>query len=97
MPQDKELPEKSHSEQLQDNGIYVFMGDVDADSVQPIIEWILVENHVSKKKKKDYRILVITYDLNKSIVILEDKWAANFDKFIKELNKLIITENKLVL
>ena len=58
MPQDKELPEKSHSEQLQDNGIYVFMGDVDAESIQPIIEWILVENHVAKKKKKELLLMI---------------------------------------
>jgi hypothetical protein len=51
----------------------------------------------SKKKKKDFRILVITYDSNKSIVILEDKWAANFDKFAKEINKFIETDNNLIL
>jgi len=59
MPQDKELPEtRPHSEQLQDNGIYVFMGDVDEESVQPIIEWILAENHVVKKKKKELLLMV---------------------------------------
>ncbi len=51
----------------------------------------------SKKKKKDYRILAITYDSDKRIIILEDKWAANFDKFTKELNKLIKAEDNLVL
>lgn len=51
----------------------------------------------NKKKKKNYRIFAIVYDTNKTITILEDKWAANFDKFTKELNKLIKTNNKLVL
>lgn len=51
----------------------------------------------NKKKKKNYRILVIVYDTNKTITILEDKWATNFDKFTKELNKLIKSNNELVL
>ena len=51
----------------------------------------------NKKKKKNYRILVITYDEDKSIVILEDRWATNFDKFTKDINKLIKTENELTL
>lgn len=51
----------------------------------------------SKKKKKDYRILTITYESDKSVIILEDKWAANFDKFSKEINKLIKTENEVTL
>ena len=46
----------------------------------------------SKKKKKNYRVLVINYSDDKSIVILEDKLAANFDKFNKELNKNIVTK-----
>ena len=45
--------EKDHSKLLQDAGMYVFMGEVDEESIKPIIEWILVENHVSKKKKKE--------------------------------------------
>lgn len=43
----------------------------------------------SKKKKKNYRVLVINYGEGKSIVILEDKWASNFDKFTKILSKNI--------
>lgn len=58
MAQEKETLEKSHSEQLQDQGIYVFMGDVDAESIQPIVEWILAENHVVKKKKKELLLMV---------------------------------------
>lgn len=58
MAQEKELAEKPHSEQLQDNGIYVFMGEVDNDSVEPIIEWILAENHAAKKKKKELLLMI---------------------------------------
>ena len=58
MAQDRELAEKNHAEQLQDNGIYVFMGEVDDESVKPVIEWILAENHVTKKKKKELLLMI---------------------------------------
>ena len=51
----------------------------------------------SKKKKKNFRIMTINYGEGKNILILEDKWAANFDKFSKEINKLIYTENEITL
>lgn len=50
----------------------------------------------NKKKNKSYRTMVINYD-GKQVLILEDKWATNFDRFLKELNKLIINENQFVL
>lgn len=58
MAQDKELNINTHSELLQDQGIYVFMGDVDEESIKPVIEWILVENHVVKKKKRELLLMV---------------------------------------
>ena len=50
--------EKSHSQLLQDAGMYVFMDDVNSESMKPIIEWILVENHVTKKKKKELLLMI---------------------------------------
>jgi ATP-dependent Clp protease protease subunit len=58
MPQEKDLLLNPHSEQLQEHGIFVFMGDVDSDAVKPVIEWILVENHITKKKKKELLLMV---------------------------------------
>ena len=49
---------KDPMQQLQDAGMHVFMGDVDHDTVKPIIEWILVENHVVKKKKKELLLMI---------------------------------------
>jgi len=46
------------SQLLQAQGIYVFMGEVDTESVRPIIEWILLENHVVKKRKKELLLMV---------------------------------------
>lgn len=58
MTQEKELSTNSHADALQEHGIYVFMGDVDSESIQPVIEWILVENHVVKKKKKELLLMI---------------------------------------
>jgi ATP-dependent Clp protease, protease subunit len=49
---------KDPTQQLQDAGMHVFMGDVDNESIKPIIEWILVENHVAKKKKKELLLMI---------------------------------------
>ena len=56
--QDDSISEKSHSQLLQDAGMYVFMDDVTSESMKPIIEWILVENHVTKKKKKELLLMI---------------------------------------
>jgi len=57
MSQDIDL-EKSPGQLLQDNGMYVFMDDVDNDTIRPIVEWILVENHVTKRKKKELLLMI---------------------------------------
>ena len=60
MPQDKDLTliDKDNSERLQDAGMYVFMDAVTSESIKPIIEWILVENHVAKKMKKELLLMI---------------------------------------
>jgi ATP-dependent Clp protease, protease subunit len=60
MPTDKDLAliDKDNSELLQEAGMYVFMDDVSSESIKPIIEWILVENHVAKKKKKELLLMI---------------------------------------
>lgn len=50
--------DNSHSQNLADAGMYVFMGDVDHDSIKPIIEWILHENYVSKRKRKELLLMI---------------------------------------
>lgn len=57
MHQDEDI-DKLPSQLLNEHGIYVFMGAVDEDNIRPIIEWILVENHVVKKKKKELLLMV---------------------------------------
>jgi len=60
MPLEKDINfvDKDHSELLQDAGMYVFMDNVASETIKPIIEWILVENHVAKKKKKELLLMI---------------------------------------
>jgi len=50
--------EQNHSQALADNGMYVLMGEVDDENIKPIIEWILHENFVSKKKRKELLLMI---------------------------------------
>lgn len=50
--------DKTHGQALQDTGMYVFMDDVDAESIKPVIEWILYENHIAKIKKKELLLMI---------------------------------------
>lgn len=43
---------------IQDHGIMVLMGDVDEENIKPVIEWILRENHVRKRKKKELLLMI---------------------------------------
>jgi ATP-dependent Clp protease protease subunit len=47
-----------HTQALADAGMFVFMGEVDNNSMQPIIEWILHENFVVKKRKKELLLMI---------------------------------------
>jgi len=49
---------KEPNQLLQDAGMMVFMDTVDNNSIKPIVEWILVENHVTKKKKKELLLMI---------------------------------------
>lgn len=55
---DQDTSEKEPSRLLQEAGMYVFMGEVDDETIKPVIEWILVENHVVKKKKKELLLMI---------------------------------------
>lgn len=43
---------------LADNGIMMLMGPVNVDSVRPVIEWILHENLVRKRKHKELLLMI---------------------------------------
>ena len=48
----------SHGQALADAGMYVLMGEIDTDSIKPVIEWILHENYVSKKRRKELLLMI---------------------------------------
>ena len=49
---------QTHSQALQENGMYVFMGEVNDENICPIVEWILHENFVVKKKRKELLLMI---------------------------------------
>lgn len=55
---DDDLSDKSHGQQLQDHGIFVFMDEVNAETVKPVIEWILYENYVTKHRKSELLLMI---------------------------------------
>lgn len=48
----------THSDSLHNHGIYVFMDEVNHETMKPIIEWILHENWVTKKKKQELILMI---------------------------------------
>jgi ATP-dependent Clp protease protease subunit len=50
--------EQTHTQALADHGMHVFMGEVDNEHIQPIVEWILHENFVVKKRKKELLLMI---------------------------------------
>jgi ATP-dependent Clp protease protease subunit len=57
--QDKSSNDFSNQgETLNDTGIYVLMDDIEAETVKPVIEWILYENRVRKKKHKELLLMI---------------------------------------
>lgn len=47
-----------YSQQLHENGMYVFMGEVTDENLRPVVEWILHENYISKKKRKELLLMI---------------------------------------
>jgi len=52
------VPDKDHEDLLHDHGMHVLIGDIDEETIKPIIQWILVENHVTKKRKKELLLMI---------------------------------------
>jgi ATP-dependent Clp protease protease subunit len=75
--------EQSHSQALADAGMYVFMGEVDNDNIKPIIEWILHENYVSKKKRKELLLMICSEggDMSAAFALIDVMKSS--DLFIK--------------
>lgn len=58
MTTQQEDNDNTHTEALNNAGIYVFMDEVSSETIKPVIEWIMYENYVVKKKKSELQLLV---------------------------------------
>jgi ATP-dependent Clp protease, protease subunit len=58
---------------LNDHGMMVLMDEIDSDSVRPVIEWILYENYVKKKKLKELLLMICSEggDLNTAFALID--------------------------
>ena len=67
------------SAELQKNGIYVFMDTVDAESIKPLIEWILYENYVVKSKKRELLLMICSEggDLSSAFALIDTMNSSN--------------------
>ena len=63
----------SISQSLQDSGIMVLMGEINNESIKPVIEWILHENHVRKKKHKELLLMISSEggDLSSAFALID--------------------------
>ena len=43
---------------LNDEGMYLLMGEIGTESVKPVIEWILQANFVIKSRKKELLLMI---------------------------------------
>lgn len=57
-PEKESIAYESPAQALQDHGMMLLMSNVSDDSIRPIIEWILHENHVRKKRLKELLLMI---------------------------------------
>lgn len=50
--------DKSHGQALADAGMFVLMDEITHETIKPVIEWILHENYVAKKKHKELLLMI---------------------------------------
>lgn len=79
MANDIDTSDKTPGQLLQENGMYVFMGEVDHDSIKPIIEWVLHENYVVKKKKKELLLMICSEggDMSAAFALIDVMRSSN--------------------
>lgn len=49
---------ETYGQALNDHGMMILMASISEESVKPVIEWILHENHVRKKKFKELLLMI---------------------------------------
>lgn len=71
--------DQSHTQALADRGMFVLMGEIDAESIKPVIEWILHENYVAKKKQKELLLMICSQggDLSAGFALIDTMRSSN--------------------
>lgn len=67
------IDDRSPGEKLQEQGMYMFIGEVSDETVKPVVEWILCENYVSKKKRRELLLLICSQggDVNCAFALID--------------------------
>jgi ATP-dependent Clp protease protease subunit len=65
--------DKTPGEALQSSGMYVLMDEIEPDTVKPVIEWLLYENHVAQVRKKELLLIVCSSggDLSTAFALID--------------------------
>lgn len=58
MTKDTDVQDKNPSDALRESGMYVFMDEVNHETIKPVIEWILYENFVTQHKKRELLLMI---------------------------------------
>lgn len=79
MAEETNHTEQTHGQALADNGMYVFMGEVDNESIKPVVEWILHENFVAKKKRKELLLMICSEggDMSAAFALIDVMQSSN--------------------
>lgn len=71
--------DQSHTQRLADSGMLVLMGEISNDSIKPVIEWILHENFVTKKKRKELLLMICSEggDMSAAFALIDVMRSSN--------------------
>jgi ATP-dependent Clp protease protease subunit len=78
MTKDNDIMDKNPSDSLRENGIYVFMDEVNHETIKPVIEWLLYENYVTQHKKKELLLMICSEggDLSSCFALIDTMRAS---------------------
>lgn len=81
MSNETPVTENSHTQALAEKGMFVFMGPVDVETIKPVIEWILHENYVTKRKHKELLLMICSSggDLEAGFALVDVMQSSHID------------------
>jgi ATP-dependent Clp protease, protease subunit len=76
----KDTIEESYNpgDALKSSGIYVFMDEVNSETIKPVLEWILYENYISDHRKKELLLMICSEggDLSAAFALIDTMKAS---------------------